>query len=158
MVERTLLGTTLGSGLAAGAAGTTALNAATYLDMALRARPASSTPEESARRLAQSAGVSIPGNEEEQQNRLAGLGPLLGIGAGIATGLVLAAARAAGFKPGRVLGTLTAAAAAMAAGNAPMVVLKITDPRTWSATDWASDILPHLAYGIAADAVLRSQR
>lgn len=33
-------------GLAAGAAGTTALNAVTYLDMALRGRPASTTPEE----------------------------------------------------------------------------------------------------------------
>ncbi|WP_052207224.1 hypothetical protein [Sinomonas humi] len=148
---------TLGSGLAAGAAGTTALNAATYLDMALRARPASSTPEESARRLAHAAGVQIPGDEEAQQNRLAGLGPLLGIGAGLATGVALAAARAVGFRPGRTVGAAVAAAAAMAAGNAPMVVLKITDPRTWSAAEWASDILPHLAYGIAADAVLRSE-
>jgi hypothetical protein len=32
-------------GAAAGAAGTTVLNAVTYVDMALRARPASSTPE-----------------------------------------------------------------------------------------------------------------
>ena len=32
-------------GAAAGAAGTTALNVVTYLDMAVRGRPASSTPE-----------------------------------------------------------------------------------------------------------------
>jgi hypothetical protein len=35
----------------------------------------------------------------------------------------------------------------MAAANGPMVVLGITDPRTWSAADWISDVLPHLAYG-----------
>ena len=38
------LGTRLLAGIAAGAAGTTALNATTYLDMALRGRPASRTP------------------------------------------------------------------------------------------------------------------
>jgi hypothetical protein len=30
--------------------------------------------------------------------------------------------------------------------NGPMTVLGITDPRTWSRTDWVSDIVPHLAY------------
>jgi hypothetical protein len=35
----------------------------------------------------------------------------------------------------------------MAAANGPMVVLGITDPRTWSAADWISDVVPHLAYG-----------
>ena len=34
-------------GAAAGAAGTTALNVVTYLDMAIRGRPASDTPERS---------------------------------------------------------------------------------------------------------------
>lgn len=148
--------TTLAAGAAAGAAGTTALNAVTYLDMVLRARPASSTPEESARRLADAAGVDIPGDEDEQANRVAGLGPLLGLGAGVAAGVAAAAARAAGWHPGRIAGTAVAAAAAMAAGNAPMVLLKVTDPRTWSAADWVSDILPHLAYGAVADAVLRA--
>ncbi len=36
------------AGVAAGAAGTTALNAVTYLDMATRARPAGSTPDDTA--------------------------------------------------------------------------------------------------------------
>src|SRR4051794_1955049 len=36
---------TLGRGIIAGAVGTTALNATTYADMVLRARPASTTPE-----------------------------------------------------------------------------------------------------------------
>jgi hypothetical protein len=28
-----------------------------------------------------------------------------------------------------------------------MTVLGVTDPRTWSAVDWISDLVPHLAYG-----------
>jgi hypothetical protein len=29
-----------------------------------------------------------------------------------------------------------------------MTVLGITDPRTWSRTDWISDVVPHLAYAV----------
>jgi hypothetical protein len=39
----------------------------------------------------------------------------------------------------------------MLAGNGPMTVLGVTDPRRWGAVDWAADVLPHLAYaGVAA--------
>ncbi|WP_334172628.1 hypothetical protein [Sinomonas sp.] len=147
---------TIAAGAAAGAAGTTALNAITYLDMAIRARPASSTPEESARRLAHAIGTDIPGDDEQKQNRAAGLGPLLGLGAGIGIGALAAAARALGWRPGRAAGIAATTTAVLLAANAPMTLLKVTDPRTWSAADWASDILPHLGYGIVADAVLRA--
>jgi len=30
--------------------------------------------------------------------------------------------------------------------NGPMTVLGVTDPRTWSAVDWISDVVPHMAY------------
>ncbi|HEV7623003.1 MAG TPA: hypothetical protein VGO26_02625 [Amnibacterium sp.] len=50
-------------GSAAGADGTTALNAVAYLDMVLRARPASSTPETSVERLAE------PGRHPEDPRR-----------------------------------------------------------------------------------------
>jgi hypothetical protein len=29
-----------------------------------------------------------------------------------------------------------------------MAVLGITDPRNWSTTEWLSDVVPHLAYGV----------
>jgi hypothetical protein len=29
-----------------------------------------------------------------------------------------------------------------------MAVLGVSDPRTWSAADWISDVVPHLAYGV----------
>jgi len=31
-----------------------------------------------------------------------------------------------------------------------MTALGLTDPREWSASDWASDVVPHLAYGAVA--------
>ena len=35
----------------------------------------------------------------------------------------------------------------MAATDAGNVALGLTDPREWSASDWLSDLVPHLAYG-----------
>src|SRR5881398_3287564 len=107
-------------GLAAGAAGTTALNAATYVDMVVRARPASSTPETSVERLAETVGVTIPGDEEQRANRVAGLGPLLGIGTGLGVGALVGVARAAGLRSGPVVGTLLTTAVVLVASNAPM--------------------------------------
>ncbi|MDG4762698.1 hypothetical protein O7632_00995 [Solwaraspora sp. WMMD406] len=139
------------SGLLAGAAGTSALNMVTYLDMAGRARPASSTPERSVGRLAETLHVPL-GDEETASNRRAGLGPLLGYVTGLG-----AAALYAVVGPRRVpiwAATGLLAALAMAGSDAPMTVLKVSDPRQWSAADWASDVVPHLAYGLVAAAVL----
>jgi hypothetical protein len=44
----------------------------------------------------------------------------------------------------------------MLVGNGPMTALGVTDPRTWRAADWAADILPHLAYAVAAGATLET--
>jgi hypothetical protein len=142
-------------GGAAGAAGTTALNAVTYLDMAVRGRPASSTPSETVERLARSAHLDIAGSGESRANRVEGLAPLAGLATGVGLGVVLGLARAVGWRPGPVAGSLAATAVALVAANGPMTVLGITDPRTWSATDWAADLVPHLAYGAVTAAVLR---
>ena len=141
-------------GLAAGAAGTTALNATTYLDMAVRGRPSSSTPEDTVEALADAAHVPIPGDEDTHENRVAGLGPLTGILAGVGTGAVLGVARAAGWRPGPLLTGAAATGLAMLAGNAPMTALGVTDPRTWPASSWLADLVPHLAYGVTTAAVL----
>jgi hypothetical protein len=133
-------------GAAAGAAGTTALNAVTYLDMAIRGRGASSTPEQTVAKLASEAGVSL-GEGEERENRLQGLGPLTGLAAGIGTGVLVGLLRAAGLRTPWVVGTALIAAGVMAAANGPMVAMGITDPHAWSAADWISDVVPHLAYG-----------
>jgi hypothetical protein len=132
-------------GAAAGAAGTTALNAVTYLDMAIRGRGASSTPERTVEQLAGRAHLPL-GEGEQRENRLQGLGPLTGLAAGIGTGVVVGLVRAAGLRARPVAGTGLVTAGVMAAANGPMVALGITDPRTWSAADWISDVVPHLAY------------
>jgi hypothetical protein len=139
-------------GAAAGAAGTTALNALTYLDMALRGRPSSSTPEQTVEKLSASVGVGIPGDDGTRPNRVQGIGALMGLATGVLVGAALGAADdvlggALHRLPAGVLGTGVATGALVGA-NGPMAVMGISDPRTWSASDWASDLIPHLGYGL----------
>ncbi len=141
-------------GLAAGAAGTTALNAVTYLDMTVRARPASSTPEDTVDALADKAGVTIPGNEEDRKARLQGLGPLSGIVTGVGVGAVLGIARGLGWRPPVGVSTLVATAVVLVGANGPMAALGITDPRKWDLNAWVSDVVPHVAYGVVTAATL----
>jgi hypothetical protein len=63
-------------------------------------------------------------------------------------------ARAAGFRPGPTAGTALITAGVLVGTNGPMTVLGITDPRTWSAPDWVSDLVPHLAYGVVVTTTL----
>jgi len=142
-------------GALGGAAGTTALNAVTYLDMTLRARPPSSTPEDTVQVMLDRAGVTLPGDEDSRRNRLSALGALSGIATGVGVGVAASVlSTLAGRRPGS--GTaLALGAAAMAASDSSMTSLGVTDPRTWRAADWAADIVPHLAYGAAAAGVLR---
>lgn len=143
-------------GAAAGAAGTTALNAATYLDMAVRGRPTSSTPEDTVAELAHRAGADIPGSGEERDNRLQGLGPLAGIVTGVGTGVVLGLVRRLGWRPPVAVSALLAAGLAMAGANGPMAALGISDPREWDAEAWLADVVPHLVYGVVTAATLQA--
>ena len=81
----------LARGAAAGAAGTTALNAATYLDMSVRGRATSSAPQDVVETAAYKVGVDIPGEGNTRDNRLAGLGPLSGIVVGVGVGAIAGA-------------------------------------------------------------------
>ena len=135
-------------GAAAGAAGSTALNAVTYLDMAVRGRGTSSTPEDTVEKLAETAHLSIPGDGDTRRNRLQGLGPLMGLVAGIGVGVLGGLARASGHRSSTPVGATLTTLGVLVAANGPMTVLGVTDPRTWSASDWVSDLVPHLAYGV----------
>lgn len=139
-------------GALAGAAGTTALNAATYADMALRGRGASETPEQTVDRLAEKAGITVPGDDDRRSNRFSGLGALLGISTGVAVGAGYGLARRLGWRPRLPVAGLAAGGAAMAGSSAPMIIFGITDPRRWRPADWVSDIVPHLAYGLVTAA------
>ncbi|WP_406044775.1 hypothetical protein OG799_10090 [Micromonospora sp. NBC_00898] len=137
-------------GAIAGAVGSAVLNVVSYLDIAVRARPASDVPEETVGRLADAAHVDL-GPEDRAATRRSGLGPVLGYATGIAAGAafgLLAARRriplplAAGLLGGGVMATT----------DSSITVLGISDPRTWRPKDWVADIIPHLAYGMAAAA------
>ena len=143
-------------GAAAGAVGTTALNAVTYLDMAVRARPASEIPQQAVEVMASRAGHPIPGTGERKQNRLAGLGSLSGIATGAAIGVLAGLCRPLLFRLPAPLAAATVGVAAMVAANGSLVRLGLTDPRQWSGPDWLADLVPHLAYGAAGYATLRA--
>jgi hypothetical protein len=142
-------------GAAAGAAGTTTLNVITYLDIALRGRPTSSTPERTVEAMARLVGLTIPGSGDILANRISGLGALTGYTAGIGMGALLGLAYAMGWRPRLVVAVLVASAIALIGTNGPMTVLGVTDPRTWSIVDWISDLIPHLGYGVVTALVLR---
>ncbi|MEU6204954.1 hypothetical protein ABZ814_15385, partial [Micromonospora musae] len=122
--------TELADGAIAGAVGSTVLNVVTYLDMALRGRPASSTPEQVVDRLAKIAHLSL-GPADSAENRRSGLGPLIGYATGVAAGVGFALLSRGRRQPLALAGPLVGAGV-MVMSNAPMTVLRITDPRTWS--------------------------
>ncbi|GII87953.1 hypothetical protein Ssi03_59430 [Sphaerisporangium siamense] len=137
----------LAAGALAGAAGTTALYVVTYLDQVVRGRSPSGLPARTAEELAGKAGIGF-GDEERAPNREEAAGALLGIltgvGLGVAYGLLRTGVRdvpepAAGVGLGL---------AVTAVANTPMIALGLTDPRTWGAVGWLSDLVPHLAYGL----------
>ncbi len=139
-------------GITSGAVGTAALNITTYLDMALRGRPGSQVPAEDVRKVTEIAGLQLAQqgrDRETAQNRRQALGSLMGYVTGLGVGALYGLVRT---RLGSV--PLPAAAsglglAAMAGSDVPSTLLGVTDPTTWSAKSWASDLVPHLAYGIA---------
>jgi hypothetical protein len=149
MLKRTM------QGALAGLAGTTALNAATYLDMTWRGRAASDTQERAVAELARQAGQPIPGAGEERDNRLQALGALAGIGVGLGVGSVCGQLGFLLRKAGPVAGPVIIGACAMAVTNASLRRLGVSDPATWDAAAWLSDAIPHLAFGIATWEALR---
>lgn len=134
--------------LIAGAVGATALNAITYLDMTLRGRPASHTPETSAARLADTIGLNL-GPEPTATHRRTGLGALLGYTVATATALTatILTRHQAAHTPTLAI---TLGLAAMLTSTTPTTLLGVTNPRHWTRADWLSDLIPHLAYGTAA--------
>lgn len=152
-------------GAVAGAAGVVALNAAGYLDMLLRGRPASDMPARVAGKLADEIGLPLefdsdagdeiaPEDDDEDEpddapaNRREALGALLGMVNGIGIGVAYGICRLILPRPPAWLAGAALGAAAMAASDYPATRLGLTEPRDWSATDWASDVLPHMAFGV----------
>jgi hypothetical protein len=145
---------TFSRGLIAGAAGTAALHAVTYLDMAVRGRPASTVPAQLVDAVADAAGTSVPGRGAAREARRSALGELGGFLNGLGLGVVSSLVRSAGVRLPFPVGAVVKGAAAMAATDVPIVALGVSDPRRWDRADWLADAVPHLAYGAAVQAVV----
>lgn len=144
------------AGAAAGAAGTAALNATTYLDMVWRGRGTSGTPEQTVEAIEDKLPVSVPGEGDTRTNRISGLGSLSGILTGIGIGAAFGILRRAGLRPPLPAATVVVGLSAMASTDVSMTTLRVSDPRSWSAADWLSDLVPHLVYGAVTAAVLEA--
>lgn len=163
------------AGAIAGAAGVVALNAASYLDMLIRGRAASDMAARVAGKLADELGVALefePGadgdgddddiddfeadnagdlDDDESDagaNRSEAIGALLGMANGIGIGMAYGVIRLILPRPPAWLAGAALGAAAMAASDYPATRLGLTEPRDWSATDWVSDVVPHMTFGL----------
>jgi hypothetical protein len=141
-------------GAVAGAAGTTTLNVVTYLDIAIRGRSTSTTPERTVEAMTRLLHLTVPGSGDVLANRISGLGALTGYAAGIGMGLILGLAYALGWRPRLLVAALVAMVLALVGTNGPMTVLGVTDPWTWGLAGWISDLIPHFGYGLVTALVL----
>ena len=141
----------IAKGLLAGAAGTIALDVFTYADMLVRARPASVLPSDVTQRLARALGITALAADEGDapKNRRSGAGALLGYGVGLGAGGVYAVLRPAfrAWLPWPIAGIILGGAT-LVASEGSATALGATDWSTWSAADWAADILPRSLYGL----------
>ena len=145
----------LWNGVTAGAVGTTALNIATYLDMVVRGRPPSEVPEKAVEKFGDKVGVPVApkeGQPEEVrntlQNRQSGLGALTGFAAGLGIGAVYGLLRPRFASVSVPVASVGLGLGAMASSDIPLVASGLTDPRKWGTSGWASDLIPHIAYGV----------
>lgn len=141
---------TLMRGILAGGAGTALLDAATWVDVLATGRPTSSTPQQTVARLLARASIEVPKDE----NRLAALGALSGLVAGAGVGVLASAARRAHVRLPAPAAAVLIGAAAMAVSDGTATALGVTDPRDWTAADWARDAVPHLLFGLAVHEAL----
>ncbi len=139
-------------GAVAGAAGTVALDLATYTDMAVRGRAPSSMTRTVVQRLAGQLGIGALASAEPDEatgNRQDAVGAILGYVTGIAAGAVYGAVREpfASWIPAPLAG-LVCGLAAMAVTDGTAVALEATDIGTWDAASWLSDLIPHAIFGV----------
>lgn len=140
-------------GMIAGAAGTAALNVATYMDMAIRGRSSSGAPAKMVDTVAKKVQLPLSpqgvGSEDETaKNRESGLGALLGYVNGLGTGALYGLVRSQFDEVPVPVASVLVGLTAMAASDVPLISLKLSNPKQWSLSSWLADIIPHLVYGV----------
>jgi len=146
-------------GAIAGAAGTIALDLTTYGDMLVRGRGASSVPARMAGVLAGRLGISPLSPDtsgDKADNRREAAGALLGYTTGVGIGVLYSLIHRQQREGTSPLAGVAVGLSAMAASDIPIALAGVSDPATWSTTDWLSDIIPHLVYGLVTVAVYKA--
>ena len=147
MLRNVLIGTI------AGAAGTVALDIASYTDMAIRGRSSSNAPAKLVENLANILHLPLSpqgtgSNDQAAQNRESGLGALLGYVNGLGTGALYGLVRSQLDNVPVPLAGILVGLVAMAESDVPLVTLGKSDPKTWGFSGWTADLIPHLFYGL----------
>lgn len=147
-------------GIIAGAAGTVALDIATYADMAIRARSSSGAPSQLVSKVAEQIHLSLSSQgegsqDQSAQNRESGLGALLGYINGLGIGALYGLLQGQDDNLPLPLGGVLLGAAAMAASDVPLIALRVSNPKTWGVSGWLSDGIPHLIYGLVTTATYK---
>lgn len=135
-------------GVAAGAAGTAVLNATTYADMAIRARPESKVPKRVVKEVARRTGFGRLPRERTQ-----GLSMLLGYADGFGSGVLLGVLRPRTRTVPWYVAGLGLAAFTMLLSEGTATAMGKTNPREWGLSGWVADIVPRVLYGCVACAV-----
>ncbi|MCE3556180.1 hypothetical protein LWC33_32655 [Pseudonocardia sp. RS11V-5] len=121
-------------------------------------RSGSRSNEDTVAKAEDLTGLSLGQDDDAAANRRSGVGALLGIAAGLGTGVAYAFAhRSLRSLPLPVRGAV-AGLAANVGSTGPMAALGVTDPRSWPASSWVRDLVPHLAYGLVTAAVYEALR
>lgn len=129
-------------GFAAGAAGSAVLNATTYADMAIRARPESKVPKRVVKEFARWAGVS-----RLERPRMQGLSMLLGYADGFGTGVLFGVLRPRMRGVPWYVAGLGMAAFTLVLSEGAATAMGKTDPRRWGLSGWLMDLGPRTLYG-----------
>lgn len=142
------------AGALAGAAGATALGAASQVSVLLGARPAGPDPKATADAVADVSGTDVPGDGADAPKRSDAAGQLAGLGVGVGLGAVAGVLRIHHVKVPKALSPIVLGLGAMTLSHTVATALHVTDPRSWTAARVASEAVPHLAYGLVATAAL----
>ena len=148
---KTILKTML-VGIVAGGFGTLLLNVVSYLDMLVQGRPASQAPGELAGRLAEKAHIeqiATDNQAPEAQARRSATGALLGYSTGVGLAMGYSGLQLLGVRANPLVSGIGLGIAAMASSDVPLTLAGVSNPKQWSPRSWVSDIVPHVAYGIA---------
>ena len=131
----------LSAGILAGAAGATALNAVNYADQAVRGNAPTSS----------AAGPHVASTAAEVTKagpvRAAALGPLGGLGVGVAVGALAGLVRGSAATPPPVLAAVATGLVAMAAGDGVALATGTARPDWRAPVTLLRELVPHLVYG-----------